>query len=422
VIGKTISQYRIEEKLGQGGMGEVYRASDSKLRRDVALKVLPDVFAADPERMARFRREAQVLASLNHPHIGAIYGLEEIEGIHALVLELVEGPTLADKIRKGRLSIEEALPIAAQIARALEVAHEQGIIHRDLKPENIKFTTDGQVKVLDFGLAKALEGEQPLAPNGQSPTLSPTVSPAITGGMTAANVILGTAGYMSPEQARGQPVDRRADIWAYGVCLFEMLSGQRLFMGDTVSDTLASVLKVDPDWSLLPVRTPARVKRLLRRCLERDPMRRLRDMGDARLSLEEALAGGLEDEGEAPLRFANSFSRSRTCRRGLGAARRWRSLRTARASRTRAKAVCGSGTWTASIPGPWPARTGRSNPSGPRTASGWLTDRPESSGRSGRPAVNRRRSASFPAASMRRRAVSGGRKEISSSATEMVPS
>jgi len=318
VIGRTISQYRIEEKLGQGGMGEVYRAADSKLRRDVALKVLPDTFAADPERMARFRREAQVLASLNHPNIGAIYGLEEVEGIHALVLELVRGPTLADRIGKGPLAIDEAMPIALQIARALESAHEQGIIHRDLKPENIKFTADGQVKVLDFGLAKALEGEPAAAANGQSPTLSPTISPAITGAMTAANVILGTAGYMSPEQARGQAVDRRADIWAFGVCLFEMLTGRRLFVGETVSDTLASVLKVDPDWSTLPARTPRRVKRLLRRCLERDPKSRLRDIGDARIAIEEVLAGGVEEEEETARVGGGTGTRHRALA-GIGA-------------------------------------------------------------------------------------------------------
>jgi Tol biopolymer transport system component len=294
VIGRTISQYRVEEKLGQGGMGEVYRASDSKLRRDVALKVLPDAFAADPERMARFRREAQVLASLNHPNIGAIYGLEEMDGVHALVLELIEGDTLSDRLRRGPMSTDEALPVAIQIAAALDVAHESGIVHRDLKPENIKLTADGQVKVLDFGLAKAMTGDASSI-DAASASMSPTiVSPTITGAMTAANVILGTAAYMSPEQARGHTVDRRTDIWAFGVCLFEMLTGRRLFMGDTVSDTLASVLKVDPDWDSLPERTPARVHRLLRRCLERDPRNRLRDIGDARISLEETLAG--EDE------------------------------------------------------------------------------------------------------------------------------
>jgi tRNA A-37 threonylcarbamoyl transferase component Bud32/dipeptidyl aminopeptidase/acylaminoacyl peptidase len=303
VIGKSISQYKIVDKLGQGGMGEVWRASDSKLQRDVALKVLPDEFARNPERMARFRREAQVLASLNHPNIGAIYGLEEVEGIHALVLELVEGPTLGERMRDGQIPVDEAVQIGVQMANALEAAHERGIVHRDLKPDNVKLTGDGRVKVLDFGLAKALE--EPGGSAEHSPTLAPTMSP-VTGAMTSANVILGTAGYMSPEQARGQEVDRRADIWAFGVCLFEMLSGRRLFLSDNVSDTLASVLKVDPDWESLPPKTPAKLKRLLRRCLERDPKNRLRDIGDARILLEEVQAGGPDEGPEVLVTSAGS--------------------------------------------------------------------------------------------------------------------
>ncbi len=298
MIEKRLSHYEVEDKIGEGGMGEVYRASDTKLRRQVALKVLPTDFASDPERMARFQREAQVLASLNHPHIGQIFGLEEDSGTHALVLELVEGPTLADRIAAGRLPVDEIVKIALQIAEALESAHEQGVIHRDLKPENVKLTESGQVKVLDFGLAKAMEGSQP----DQGMSQSPTISPAITGAMTAANVILGTAGYMSPEQARGQAVDKRADIWAFGVVVYEMCTGRRLFIGDTVSDTLAAVLRLEPEWDALPAETPAKVKRLLRRCLERDPIRRLRDIGDARITLEEVLAGDVEEpEAAAPI-------------------------------------------------------------------------------------------------------------------------
>jgi hypothetical protein len=297
MVGKTLSHYKIQDKLGQGGMGEVYRAADTKLRRSVALKVLPPTFAENAERMARFQREAQVLASLNHPHIGQIFGLEEDgdSGVHALVLELVEGPTLADRIRSGRIPMDEALRIATQIAHALEVAHEQGIVHRDLKPENVKLTENGQVKVLDFGLAKAMEGGTRDSGMTQSPTMSPTISPAITGAMTEANVVLGTAGYMSPEQARGQAVDKRADIWAFGVVLFEMLTARRLFTGDTVSDTLAAVLRLDPDWDSLPPETPGKVRRLLRRCLERAPDQRLRDIGDARIALQEVAAGDLEE-------------------------------------------------------------------------------------------------------------------------------
>jgi serine/threonine-protein kinase len=252
-------------------MGEVYRAHDSKLNRDVALKVLPEAFALDPDRLARFKREAQVLASLNHPHIAAIYGFEDSGSTHALVLELVDGPTLADRITRGPIPFDEALPIATQIADALEAAHEQGIIHRDLKPANIKLRPDGTVKVLDFGLAKALEPPSALSPNV---TNSPTItSPAM---MTGLGVLLGTAAYMSPEQATGRAADKRADIWAFGVVLYEMLTGATLFAGETISHTLASVLKDTPDLS----RVPLRVRPLLASCLEKDPKKRLRDIGD----------------------------------------------------------------------------------------------------------------------------------------------
>src|SRR3990172_10923428 len=238
---QSIAHYRILEKIGQGGMGEVYRASDTKLHRDVAIKVLPEVFASDPERMLRFSREAQVLASLNHPNIAAIHGLEESEGRRALVMELVEGDTLAERIKRGPVPLEEALHIAKQIAEALEDAHEHGFIHRDLKPANVKITPNGTVKVLDFGLAKALEGE---ARSGSSPDLSQ--SPTLSAAAAAAGVILGTAAYMSPEQARGQRVDRRADIWSFGVVLYEMLTGKSVYTGETVADVLAKVLEKQP--------------------------------------------------------------------------------------------------------------------------------------------------------------------------------
>ena len=254
-------------------MGEVYRARDAKLNRELAIKVLPEAVAQDPERLARFQREAQLLAALNHPHIGAIYGLVEADGVEALVLELVEGETLAERIAAGPIPVDEALAVAHQITDALEAAHEKGIVHRDLKPANVKVTPEGKVKVLDFGLAKALSGD------GSSPDV--TSSPTITAAATQAGVVIGTAAYMSPEQARGKPVDKRTDIWAFGAVLYEMLTGKRCFEGETVSDVLASVLRQDPDWAALPAETPANVRRLLRRCLERDRKNRLRDIGDA---------------------------------------------------------------------------------------------------------------------------------------------
>ncbi len=279
--GTRLGPYEVTAQIGVGGMGEVYQATDTKLKRQVAIKVLPESVAADADRLARFQREAEVLASLNHPQIAAIYGLEEADGVKGLVMELVEGPTLADRIAQGAIPVDEALPIAKQIAEALEAAHEQGIIHRDLKPANVKVREDGTVKVLDFGLAKALE------PAGAG---SPDVShsPTMSAQATQAGVILGTAAYMSPEQARGKPVDKRADVWSFGVVLYEMLTGKRAFEGEDVSLTLASVLKNEPDWEAVPKAVPLLLTTFLRRCLEKDPKQRVRDIGDVRLTLEGA--------------------------------------------------------------------------------------------------------------------------------------
>jgi Tol biopolymer transport system component len=278
--GARLGAYELLELIGIGGMGEVYRARDSRLQRDVAVKMLPSLVAADPDRLVRFTREAQVLASLNHPNIAAIYGLEDSDGVQALILELVDGPTLADRIETGPIPLDEVLPIAMQIASALEAAHERGVIHRDLKPANVKVRPDGAVKVLDFGLAKALATDVSAPEAARLPTIT---SPALT----RLGVILGTAAYMSPEQARGKEADKRSDIWAFGCVLYEMLSGKRPFEGSEVTDTLAGVLKSDPDWSALPGHTPHRIRLVLRRCLEKDPQRRFHDIADARLDLEE---------------------------------------------------------------------------------------------------------------------------------------
>ncbi len=318
--GTKVGPYEIVSPLGAGGMGEVYRARDSRLGRDVALKVLPGEMAGDSQRMARFRREAQVLASLNHSNIAAIYGFEESGSVHALVMELVQGQTLAERFERtepltpgpslqgsgwsreagpgegsriSALQIEEGLPIAKQIAEALEYAHDHGIIHRDLKPANIKITPEGTVKVLDFGLAKALDVD----PSSVSPASSPTFSPTLSIAATQAGMILGTAAYMSPEQAKGKSVDRRADIWAFGCVLYEMLTGAQTFTGETVTDVLAGVVRAEPDWALVPATVPARVHELLRRCLIKDPKQRLQAIGEARIALEETtarLGAGLE--------------------------------------------------------------------------------------------------------------------------------
>jgi Tol biopolymer transport system component len=295
MIGETLSHYRVTQKIGAGGMGEVYRATDSKLHREVAIKVLPVALADDPERMARFEREAQVLASLSHPSIAAVYGLEESNGHRALVMELVDGADLSDRIRRGPMPLAEALPIARQIAEALEAAHERGIVHRDLKPANVKVTPDGHVKVLDFGLAKALEAPPGKASSGELATMT------LSAAQTRAGVVMGTAAYMSPEQASGAAVDKRADVWSFGVVLFEMLTGRRLFEGESASHTLADVIRAEIDWTRLPGTTPRVIRHLLERCLDRDPRRRLRDIGEARIEIERQLEQSASAARSAPL-------------------------------------------------------------------------------------------------------------------------
>ena len=282
--GTRFGPYEIVSALGAGGMGEVYKARDTHLDRDVAIKVLPEAFASDADRVARFRREAKTLAALNHPNIAQIFGLEQAGDVHALAMELVAGEDLSRRIARGPIPIGEALPIAKQIAEALETAHEQGIIHRDLKPANIKVREDGTVKVLDFGLAKAIKGAG--TAGGEDLTQSPTVT---TPAMTQTGMILGTAAYMSPEQARGHTVDKRTDIWAFGCVLYELLTGRAAFARGTISDTLAAIIEREPDWSATSVSTPAIVLHLLRRCLDKDPKQRLRDIGDARADIHEAL-------------------------------------------------------------------------------------------------------------------------------------
>ena len=295
-VGTRLGVYEIRSLLGAGGMGEVYRARDTRLNRDVAFKVLSGPLATDPEQLARFDREAQLLASLNHPYIAQIYGFEDFHtpgepAVSALVLELVDGPTLADRIQRGAIPLDEMLPIARQIATALSSAHERGIVHRDLKPANIKLTAAGTAKVLDFGIAKALNPQ----PSTDETNAITRQTPAFTG--TSAGIVMGTPAYMSPEQARGKAVDRRCDIWAFGIVAYEMLTGSRPFEGETVSDTLAAILRSDIDWAKLPAETPDELRRLLRRCLERDPENRLQDAGDVRLILAE-----LEQDRLAPSR------------------------------------------------------------------------------------------------------------------------
>jgi len=291
MIGTKLGVYEVTSKLGEGGMGEVYRATDTRLRREVAIKVLPTAFTSDPERLARFEREAQLLAQLHHPNIASIFGIEESGGIRALVMELVEGPTLAELLEKGSLPLDESLSIARQIAEALEEAHEKGIIHRDLKPQNVKASREGKIKVLDFGLAKAMDPTG--GATGSASQLAQ--SPTLTLGATVQGVILGTAAYMAPEQAAGGSADRRADVWAFGVVLYEMLVGRRLFEGETVSHVLAGVLKDEPDFALLPDDVPPRILRLLRRCLRKKPRERLQAIGDARIMIDEVLAGASDE-------------------------------------------------------------------------------------------------------------------------------
>jgi serine/threonine-protein kinase len=281
MIGRTLSHYKVLEKIGEGGMGEVYRTRDTKLDREVAVKVLPATFSENKERLARFEREARLLASLNHPNIAAIHELEESDGVHFLALEYVPGETLAERIKRGPIPVDEALPLFRQIAEGLEAAHEKGIIHRDLKPANIKVTPEGKVKVLDFGLAKAMAGEEPAADASQSPTLTKD---------TALGVILGTAAYMSPEQSRGKTVDKRTDIWAFGCCLYEALTSKTAFAGETVSDTIAGILQQEPNWQALPQGIPTIVCSLLRQCLKKDPNHRLQHIGDARIDIDDALS------------------------------------------------------------------------------------------------------------------------------------
>ena len=322
IPGTRFGAYEITGALGAGGMGEVYRARDLKLGRDVALKVLPELFASDPERLARFAREAQVLASLNHPNIAHIHGLEEDATgssagqarprSKALVLELVEGPTLADRIARGPLPLGEALAIATQIAEALDAAHEQNVIHRDLKPANIKIREDGTVKVLDFGLAKAL------SPDAESGAAGAMNSPTMSARATEMGMILGTAAYMSPEQAKGKSADRRADVWAFGVVLFEMLTGRQAFTGETASEVMASVMKEEPDWSLVPATLPSSIRRLLRRCLEKDPKKRLSSMSDVRLELIEKERGNGRRTGRGRAVAVGAPARGRSIRRRAG--------------------------------------------------------------------------------------------------------
>jgi eukaryotic-like serine/threonine-protein kinase len=292
--------YEILAPLGAGGMGEVYRARDTRLRREVAIKALPASLSANPERLARLEREARILAALNHPNIAAIYGLEESGESCLLVLELVEGQTLAERLARGALPIEDALSVCEQIACGLEAAHDAGVIHRDLKPANVKIRPDGSVKILDLGLARGVDTSSPT---------DPSLSPTITSGGTEPGVILGTAAYMSPEQARGRPLDKRSDVFSFGCVMYECLTGLRAFPGETISDTLAAILRAEPDWSALPGPTPAGVRKLLRRCLEKDRKKRLRDVGDARLEIEEAIASPAPDVAAPPVATARHGGR-----------------------------------------------------------------------------------------------------------------
>src|ERR1700682_3396829 len=299
--GTRLGSYEVVSQIGAGGMGEVYKARDTKLVRDVAIKVLPANFVNDPERLSRFQREARMLAALNHANIATIYGLEQFDGVTCLVMELVSGETLAERVKAGPVGIEEALKIAVQIAEALEAAHEKNIIHRDLKPANVKVTPEGKVKVLDFGLAKAFAGDAA----SDDPSNSPTLSAAAT----MQGVILGTAAYMSPEQARGKACDKRTDIWAFGCVLYELLTGKQAFQGETTTEILAAVLREEPDWQDLPGSTPVKIRDLLGRCLQKDLRRRLHDAADARIEIEDALAAAAMAEPAAPTKGFHALGR-----------------------------------------------------------------------------------------------------------------
>ena len=328
--GSRLGVYEVTAQIGEGGMGQVYRATDTSLKRQVAIKVLPETLAADPDRLARFQREAEVLASLNHPNIAAIHGLEQSGGVNALVMELVEGEDLSQRIARGAIPLDEALPIAKQIAEALEAAHEQGIVHRDLKPANVKVRPDGAVKVLDFGLAKAMHPEGDGFSRRQAEAKASALQTITSPAMTQMGMILGTAAYMAPEQARGKIVDRRADIWAFGALLFEMLTGRRAFEGDDLGITLATVMMKEPDWAALPAATPSGLQRLMRRCLVKDPRQRIRDMGDVRLALDGAFDEESGMRGSAqplPLRRVAAFVAVAIGAGGLAAAGVWFSTR-----------------------------------------------------------------------------------------------
>jgi serine/threonine protein kinase len=350
-------------------MGQVYRATDTTLGRTVAIKILPDAFANNPERLARFEREAKTLASLNHPHIAAIYGFEKSAGMHALVMEFVEGEDLSRRIAGRAIPIDEALPIAKQIAEALEAAHQQGIIHRDLKPANIKVRADGTVKVLDFGLAKAME---PAADSFPSLSLSPTIT---TPAMTHAGMILGTAAYMSPEQARGKTVDRRTDIWAFGAVLYEMLTGKRAFGGDGVQDTLAAIMRDEPDWARLPATLSPALATFIRRCLHKDPRQRIHDIADVRLALEGAFEAVVPHAAAPAARPTSGVARAMSWVSSAAAlvfAIAWLTCgrRGARKGRWTARSCGWTSIWARMSPCPIPGLRGVVSPSLP-TARGW---------------------------------------------------
>ncbi len=320
MIGTKLAHYEITSHLGTGGMGEVYQATDSKLGRSVAIKLLPEAFTHDADRAARFDREARVLASLNHPNIAAIHGIEESGGRKFLVMELVPGETLADRIKRGPIPLDEAVGIATQITEALEAAHEKSVVHRDLKPANIKLTADGKVKVLDFGLAKAFLTQTSNASLSNSPTISIAA--------TQQGMILGTAPYMSPEQAKGREVDRRTDIFAFGAVLFEMLTGHQAFGGEDVADILGAVLKTEPDWTLLPANVPPSIQKLLRLCLQKDARKRRQTATDVRIDMEQALAepAGADIGRRTCTRHPGRLDRGRSIGAGAGGLDRSRAL------------------------------------------------------------------------------------------------